>query len=35
MSLKFGKTKKTLRLSQNYVALLKIKSVSDDMYTYL
>ena len=29
MSLKFGKTKKTLRLSQNYVALLKIKSVSD------
>ena len=29
MSLKFGKTKKTLRLSQNYVALLQIKSVSD------
>ena len=27
MSLKFGKTKKTLRLSQNYVALLKIKNM--------
>ena len=29
MSLKFGKTIKTLTLSQNYPVLIKIKSVSD------
>ena len=29
MSLKFRKTIKTLRLSQNYLVLTKIKSVSD------
>ena len=29
MSLKFRKTIKTLRLSQNYLVLIKIKSVSD------
>ena len=28
MSLKFGKTIKTLRLSQNYLVLIKIKSVN-------
>ena len=27
MSLKFGKTMKTLRLSQNYLVLVKMKSV--------
>ena len=29
MNLKFGKTIRTLRLSQNYLVLIKIKSVSD------
>ena len=29
MSLKFRKTMKTLRLSRNYLVLVKIKSVSD------
>ena len=29
MSLEFGKTIRTLRLSQNYLGLIKIKSVSD------
>ena len=30
MNLKFGKTIRTLRLSQNYLVLIKIKSVSDE-----
>ena len=29
MSLKFGKTIRTLKLSQNYLFLIKIKGVSD------
>ena len=29
MSLKFGKTIRTLRLCQNYLVLIKIKSISD------